>query len=802
MSQLHRRPDEPRLPVRILELGSAYCTATAGRLWAGLGAEVILWEPVAGPQRDADDLGSPNRAYFHAGKRSVATNLNELHEMAALERLAASCDIVVGTTESFRTAGLDPATFGSPRCAVVVEVRDTDPSATGAPSDGVDYARSGYMYAHGLPDRPPLVAAGHQGQHIVGLHLAIAMAAGLYARYHGTDGNETQHILVSITGSLVNIHQISFCLFTYRNEVLERSGNHRRDIFPLGFFRAADGWIAIAAATQVQWRALCHAAGQTAFADDPRVATPAMRHQHQDLILAWLSPWLASQTRDELRETLQLYRVPCEPVVSPEDTLTHPQLNHRSFFQQDSTGTLIPSAPFRITTVPWKQLPAPTRGQNNTLLKDLPKLSSLDAAERPKVSNSQSLGPLSGLKVLDFTQTWAGPLCTRILGDLGATILKVEAPNARGSLSQPQGGAILPTDLDTTQAWNKHGLFNELNRNKRSIVIDLGKPEGISLVRSLVPWANVVVDNFSARVMGNFGLAFEHLRELNPEIVAMSMPAYGLTGPYAASVGYGPTMEAASGLAWFCRYRGLDEPFRCGPAYPDPVAGLNGAYALLVGLVSQNWHSRGAVGIDLSQMESTVCAIGDLIVQSQGAAQPVTPLGDSHSHFAPWTSFRCADGRWVFIGVESDQHWLALIEAAQLPAEWKPMSQTDRRAKNDEIESAIQRWAAILPAAEVEALLKASTVPASAVLSGADLIRSELADPQGDFVLVDHPVVGPRLQPSSPFRWREQSSWPSYRPAPTYGADLEWAITQVLQLPPSTVADLVQNEVCFLEPPS
>jgi crotonobetainyl-CoA:carnitine CoA-transferase CaiB-like acyl-CoA transferase len=139
------------------------------------------------------------------------------------------------------------------------------------------------MFLHGLPDRPPLVMAGHQAEHIAGLHLALAIGAALVGRGTNQSG-EPAEIKLTVQGSMMNIHQITFCLYTYQGELLERSGNHRRDFFPLGFFQAANGWVAIAAPTQAQWHALCQATDEPASIDDPLLATPALRYLHQDRI--------------------------------------------------------------------------------------------------------------------------------------------------------------------------------------------------------------------------------------------------------------------------------------------------------------------------------------------------------------------------------------------------------------------------------------------------------------------------------------------------------------------------------------
>lgn len=204
---------------------------------------------------------------------------------------------------------------------------------------------------------------------------------------------------------------------------------------------------------------------------------------------------------------------------------------------------------------------------------------------------------LEGVRVLDLSRVWAGPLASRILADMGAEIIQINSRVAiplRGVT--PEMAKILhifPEDDPGERPWNRTSLMNDLGRNKLGMTLELDTPEGVAIFKGLVKISDVVLNNYSPRVMPNFGLDYETLKELNPGIIMCSMPGFGLTGPYRDYVSYGTNLDAASGLASLMGYPG-QSAHMSGNAYPDPAASLHATGAILIALFHQRRTGKGS----------------------------------------------------------------------------------------------------------------------------------------------------------------------------------------------------------------
>lgn len=185
-------------------------------------------------------------------------------------------------------------------------------------------------------------------------------------------------------------------------------------------------------------------------------------------------------------------------------------------------------------------------------------------------------GPLQNVRIIDLTRVWAGPIVTKIVSDLGAEVIKVEYRNARGPARVPPAMArdgLYPDNNPGDQPYNRGGNFNKLHRNKKSLVLDLQTEAGKSVFRRLVAVSDVVIDNYSARVMGKLGLGYDDLCKVNPAIIMVSMPGFGMSGPYREYISYGPNLEPISGLQAVMGY-GETEARSTSVAVIDAVAGI------------------------------------------------------------------------------------------------------------------------------------------------------------------------------------------------------------------------------------
>ena len=267
--------------------------------------------------------------------------------------------------------------------------------------------------------------------------------------------------------------------------------------------------------------------------------------------------------------------------------------------------------------------------------------------------------PLAGIRVVDLTMVWAGPFGTRLLGDYGAEVIKVEGPG-QWDLLRGLGG--IPRTVD--RWYNRAAYFNHNNRNKYSAAIDLRQEAGRDLLLQLLAKSDVLVENYRANVMDNLGLSFEEVRAANPRIVYVSMPGHGKTGPEAHYVTYGTNVEQLAGLVSVSGYEG-GEPLKTGFSYGDPTAGLAVPAAVALGLRQRNRTGEG-VHIDLAQRENLTGFVGEYLVDYSMNGEPRAPAGNTHPHFAPHGVYPSGgEDRWITIACENDEQFAALCRAMQ-----------------------------------------------------------------------------------------------------------------------------------------
>src|SRR5262249_12779898 len=250
--------------------------------------------------------------------------------------------------------------------------------------------------------------------------------------------------------------------------------------------------------------------------------------------------------------------------------------------------------------------------------------------------------PLDGVRVLDFTWVVAGPVTTRILADLGAEVIKVER---RGTLDFGD---------------RRGGLSGTLMRGKRSVMFDLADPRGLDLARRLAALSDVVIDNFSARVMTNFGLDYESLVPLKPDIISVRMTGFGLTGPDRDHVSYGPTLQALTGYTLLMAEPD-GPPAGFGYSYSDLAGGNLGALAVLAALWHRRRTGRGQL-VDLAQLEAVASLVGPTLFASALDGTASAPAGNASQEApgAPHGVYPCAgDDRWIAITVFNDEEWRA-----------------------------------------------------------------------------------------------------------------------------------------------
>ena len=391
------------------------------------------------------------------------------------------------------------------------------------------------------------------------------------------------------------------------------------------------------------------------------------------------------------------------------------------------------------------------------------------------------VGILNGLRVLDFTWVLAGPYATRLLADSGAEVIKVQSKKtAKGAES------------------NSTGYFNTWNRNKRSVTLDLSYPEAREIVLRLVRISDVVIENFTPRVTSNWGLDYERLKEVNPGLIMLSMSAMGHTGPWRNFVGFGPTLQALSGLTYFTSFE-PDSPMGLGYAYADPIAGLYAVLAILAGLDHRDRTGQGLF-IDLSEYEACCTLVGPALLEALVNKKPILPRGNQpdHVHAAPHGCYKCSGTeRWCVIAVFDENEWHALCEIMGSP-DWTKderfSTQSQRKNHKKELDRFVGLWTARHSPERIVSLLQEAGVPAGVVQNAEDLANDPHLMARQFFVRLKHPVLGETISDASPIRFKE-SSTAGWRAAPLLGEDNQYVLGELLGLTESELSSLINKGV-------
>lgn len=387
---------------------------------------------------------------------------------------------------------------------------------------------------------------------------------------------------------------------------------------------------------------------------------------------------------------------------------------------------------------------------------------------------------LEGIRILDFTWVVAGPVATRILADQGAEVIKIER---RDSL-----------DLGSRRG----GFTGNLFRGKESTVINMTDPRGRDIARQLVAVSDVVIDNFSARVMHNWGMDYESIKKIKPDIIAVSMSGFGHTGPQKDYVSYGPTLQALSGYTLLMRHP-EGEPAGWGYSYADMSGGYSGALAVLMAL----WHhKRTGEGqfVDLSQFETISSVVGPALLDILVHPSTLVPAGNRspEAPAAPHGVYRCAgEDRWCAIAIFTDDEWRAFCRVIGNPTwtnEARFSTLLDRLANQDPLNRYVEEWTRHHSPEQVMTRLQQVGIPAGMVANGADLDHDPQLRARGYWARVKTPEGDEVILDGTPVKL---SATPGYvaAPGPLLAEHTEFVLKRLLGYADERIAQLKAERV-------
>ena len=805
--------------IRVVDLSTGVAGPFCTKLFADFGADVIKVEsPVVGDESRSLGpfrVGSSNTEaggafqYLNTNKRGVTLDLESEADREQVRRLVSGADVVV---ESHAVGAL--ARFGlafedlrSVRpdliMASITPFGQTGPWRDYQATDIVQYAASGLGYINGTPDREPLKEPGVQSQFHGGTSAFLgAMAALSYRDFHGVG----QHVDVSTLEALTTVFapQLLGAMYT------GRSPGRRTPGLPAGLLACKDGYVALNVRHQVTWQHLWIFFGEPEVADDPRFATARDRRDRNIEVDQLIGPRLERYTMNELLHGLSPLRINVGMTLDMARLVDDEHIRARGSFvdvgRDGEQAVTMPGAPFRMSATPWAiRRPAPFLGEHNSEVFAEERRPGTDSSAAAQDVVDVGALPLEHVRAVVLTQAWAGALTTQLLADLGAEVIQVEALTRadvwRGGVP-PHHRGTYPNDEPGERPYDRNALFNAVNHSKLGITLDLNTEAGKSRFLELVAISDIMVENYAARVIPNFGLEYPALRQVNPSIVMMRMPSFGASGPYSMYPGNGGTTEPMSGIASLMGYPD-GPPINSGCMHTDAIAGVMGLGALLIAMRHRHRTGEGQE-IDFSQQDAAISFIADQVVEYTMTGTSPPRLGNGNRLMAPHSFYRCrGSDAWVAIAVRADAEWLALcalMDRDDLASEARFATARDRVRRADELDAFVTAWTCERDAEEIEELLQRHGIPAAAAVKGIDVPDHPQHTARGYFETVDHPATGPYPIAGVPFRLSRTPGrirWP----APTLGQHSEQVLKQHLAVHEADYDDMVREGITGTDPP-
>lgn len=785
----------------MLDLSTEIAGPYGTKMLVDAGADVIKLELVDGdPLRRWTASGTPLRTgeagplfqYLNASKRSIALDLATPSGRTTTLDLTDSVDLVF---ESFAPGHLDELGIGfeimrerNPALSLV-SISPWGSSGPWAQRSATEFtlqAASGSTAYRGLPDRMPVAAGGRLGEWIAG---SFAAVAGVACWRSMRNTGEGQYVDLSM------FEAILLCMTIYHDlDGQWVEGPLPRAIEVPSIEPAKDGWVGFCTITGQQWKDFCSMIGRPDVAADERFFDGRARMEHLPFMQEIIQGWTRERTIDEIVELASLLRIPVAPVG---DGRSLPQMDHlveRGVYLEHPAGFLQPRPPYRLEKAPLRPLAAaPKLDEHAARLREE---MGEEAGRRQRVARSAGGGaalPLDGVRIVDLTAFWAGPFATAVLADLGADVVKIE------SIQRPDGMRFAGA-LRRDRLWEWSPVFHGANPGKRGVTLQLDSVEGRALLERLVSTADVVVENFSARVLDNFGLGWEKIRSWNPRTILVRMPAFGLDGPWRDRTGFAMTLEQLSGLAQLTGYPDLPLVVR---GACDPIGGMHAVFALLMALEDRRRSGEGQL-VEVPLVETALNVAAEQVIEHSAYGALLKRDTNRGPHAAPQGVYACReDGELLALAVATDAQWRSLVSLIGDPpwARAPELASSDgRRRQHDAIDSALAAWLSEHPLDAVVERLIAAGIPAAALVNAHRVLPNPQLEHRGFFQVLEHPVTGPTRYPGLPMHFSGLDRALHRRPPPTLGEHNREILGRELGLSEEELEGLAERQIIGTRP--
>jgi crotonobetainyl-CoA:carnitine CoA-transferase CaiB-like acyl-CoA transferase len=772
--------------LQVLEIAHP-TTEYAGKILAEVGASVFLIEEPGGAatraRRPFAMGASKSRASIpflarNADKRSAVFDPTDAADVEALCALAAASDAVLLPTDS-------PFAELLTEVEVPVRVELDDPEGIAA-AGIVAFAASGGLSSSGWPQQPPCNAPSWLAIDGAGTYAAMLVAVGYRELLAGR-----RPAVARISVREAAVAALTPWTRPLHSQELEVSGqgimSRRLGSAGMPTYRARDGYIRLLTTTPRQWTAFVELLGRPDAICGEAWDDPLFQRDNADAVRAVAEPLIRDRTRADLFENGQRIGLTITPVNSVAEVMDDRHVRERATFVPVSDPELgdlqLQREPYLLGAGTHSEppRPAPTLGADNAearRLADEPgsRRTGAHRTEAPRPSDDRR--SLRGLRVLNLGVGAVVPEAAEQLALLGADVIKIESQRR--------------LDFLRLLRVNESPPFNQLNLGVRSMAVDMTTERGREVVRKLVPLCDMVMENMRAPVVRNWGLDYESVRALRPDVIYFSSQGFG-PGPYGDFQTFGPNVQAFSGVT--ASWAHPDDPFPVGTTlnHPDHLAGKQALIPILAALIHREQTGEGA-HIECAQYEIATEFFADKFLQEQLLPGSVGPTGNRSPDVAPHGVYPCAgEDRWCAIAVTSEEQWNAL--QATVDEQWTddPAFATveSRLEHAAELDAYVAAWTGVRSAEEVEAALRAAGVPVSRAVTGDDMAANDADHASGFFPALDHPTAGTHHYTGLPFTL-DGKRVPSKRP-PLLGEHTKSVLYDLLGLEGDEVAELLAS---------
>ena len=744
---------------RVVDLSTGIAGGYASKLFADAGADVVKVEPLGGDPLRRWRVGGalPDKSdgalfrFLHTNKRAMVGTLDD----PSVRDLVLDADVVI---ENFAVGVVEAANLrvAAPHLVVVsISPWGRGPWQHRPASEFTLQAECGALGRRGNPERPPVQCGGRLGEWLTGVAAAFG---GLAAFRRAQQTGHGEHVDVAAFDTMMlTMNGYAHLLGSFTDST---DSSLARTIEIPSIEPTTDGYVGFCTVAAQQFQDFLLLIGAADWLDDPAFANRSSRWERRDEFRARVVDYTTTRTTSEIIDEASALRIPVAPIGTGATVPSLEACKGRDSIVPNPDGDFVqPNVPYRIHGV----TSSPFRGS--------PRLAAADATIESRrttrmVSRAPHERPLDGIRVVDLTAWWAGPFATHLLATLGADVVKVE------SIQRPDGmrfsSAKGPSEAERWWEWSS--IFHAVNTNKRSITADLRRPEGFEIVRRLVTRADVVIENFTPRVLENFGLGWDALAAINPSVILTRMPAFGLSGEWRDRPGFAQTMEQASGMAFITGF--ADEAMQIPRGPCDPLAGLHAAFATLVALEDRRRHGHGRL-VEVTMFEAALNAAAEQMIEYSAYGHLVERDGNRGPTAAPQGVYPCLGvEQWVALSIETDGQWDALATLLERSGLARPRdidSLPARRAAHDVIDDVIREWTTTRTVTDAVDALIGAGIPAAPVAVDRGLAGHPQLTSRGYFEQVDHAITGSRTLPTLPFRFAgDDQPWLT-RPAPLLG---------------------------------